>query len=349
MVDRIFIDNGLLGVLGKDIKGNLWNSFLDTMDSRKFSLEDRRNYFVTDIFLFLEFIGLGKLLEKIPPTSFPIIKNSIDDLFNKTETLEIEDVNKVLENAFNQCLSICKTLPETNPQALLNQHKDHLLHFPGDGANLLDSIISGSYLESLKNHPQDIHDRISQHLAWQLMITSLRTIINEVPTNRHPDLVLRLFESMMASVHHYIFSYGVQLNFFRLAEAMYLSTIRKDEKKLSQSEVMWLQEYRQKHQTRKRGDIADCIYLDRAILGNIEKENGEFRQYPVNVLTMDDPTDILNRLSLFRNVLEKLQSEVDSWRLSPVYSSKIICLEQQGQSIIYKETIEHAIQNISSL
>ncbi|MGE4573288.1 hypothetical protein [Parachlamydia sp.] len=346
MVDRIFIDNGLLNTLCKDTKGNLWNSFLDTMNSRGFSLEDRRNCFATDIFLFLEFIGLGKILEKTSSTLLPTIKSSIIDLFRQTKSVEITDINKVLDNAFVQCFSACKALPEINPQALLTQHKDHLSHFPGEGAKFLDRIISDSYLENLQNHPQDMHDSISRHLAWQLLTTILRTIFNEVSISSQPDLVLRLFEPMMASIHHAVLSYGVQLNFFRLAEAMYLSTIRQYEKKLTQPDVIWLQEYRQKHQTRKRGDLADCIYLDRAILGYIEVENGELRQSPITVLTMDDSTDVFNRLKLFRNVLEKLQSEVKDWRLNPVYSCKVICLEQH---LLYKETVEHAIQPTSSL
>ncbi len=299
MADRIFIDNGLLSTLCKDTNGKLWNSFLDTMNSRGVSLEDRRNCFATDIFLFLEFIGLGKILEKTSSTLFPIIKSSIIDLFRHTKSIEITDINKVLDNAFSQCFSACKALPGINPRSLLAQHKDHLSHFPSEGAKFLDRIISDSYLENLHNHPQDMHDSISQHLAWQLLITILRTIFNEVSIRSQPDLVLRLFEPMMASIHHAVLSYGVQLNFFRLAEAMYLSTIRQYEKKLIQSDVIWLQEYRQKHQTRKRGDLADCIYLDRAILGHIEVENGELRQSPTTVLTMDDSTDVFNRLKLF--------------------------------------------------
>lgn len=346
MADRIFIDNGLLGALCKDTKGNLWNSFLDTMNSRGLSLEDRRNCFATDIFLFLEFIGLGKILEKTPSTLLPTIKSSIIDLFSQTESVEITDINKVLDGAFVHCFSACRALPEINPQALLIQHTNHLSHFPGEGAKFLDRIISDSYLENLKNHPQEMHDSISRHLAWQLLITILRTIFNEVSTSRQPDLVLRIFEPLMASIHHAILSYSVQPNFFRLAESMYLSTIRQYEKTLPHSDVIWLQEYRQKHQTRKKGDLADCIYLDRAILGYIEVDNGELRQSPVTVLTMDDPADVLNRLKLFRNVLEKLQREVKDWRLNPVYSCKVICLEQH---IMYKETVEHAIQTVPSI
>lgn len=346
MVNRIFIDNGLLSTLCKDTKGDLWNSFLDTMNSRGISLEDRRNCFATDIFLFLEFIGLGKILEKTSSTLLPIIKTSIIDLFRQTKAAEITDINKALDNAFAQCFSACRALPEIDPHALLAQYKDHLSHFSSEGAKFLDRIISDSYLKNLHNHPQDMHDSINHHLAWQLLITILRAIFNEVSIKSQPDLVLRLFEPMMASIHHVVLSYGIQLNFFRLAEAMYLSTIRQYEKKLIQSDVAWLQEYRQKYQTRKKGDLADCIYLDRAILGNIEVENGELRQSPTIVLTMDDLTVVFNRLKLFRNVLEKLQSEVKDWRLIPLYSCKVICLDQ---NLVYKETVEHAIQPAPSL
>lgn len=346
MVDRIFIDNGLLGILCRDTKGNLWNSFLDTMSARGLTLEDRRVFVCTDIFLFLEFIGLGKILERMPTTLLPNIKNKIIELFLRTDSVKLEDINKALDDAFNQCFLICKDMPEITPQDLLTQHKNQIRYFSGEGAKFLDHAIFNLYLENLKNHPKDMHGSICCHLAWQALTTILRSVFNEVSTSKHPDLVLELFEPLMASVHHIVLTYGIQPNFFRLAETAYLSTIRRYEKTLSQSDLIWLHEYREKHQTRKKGDLADCAYLDRGILGYLETENKEFRQFPVTVLTMDDPADVLNRLRLFRNVLEKLQSEVKDWRLIPVYSCKVICLEQH---ITYKETVEHAIQTAPSL
>jgi hypothetical protein len=176
-----------------------------------------------------------------------------------------------------------------------------------------------------------------------MLATILRSIFNEVSTGEQPDLVLRLFEPMMASMHNAILSYGIQPNCFRVAEAAYLSTMRSHEKQLTQSDLNWLQNYRQKHQTRNKGDLGDCICQDRAIIGYLEIEEGELRQRPVTVLTMDDPVDVLNRSELLRKVLEKLQREVKDWNLNPVYSCKVVCLEHIDERIIYKETVEHAI------
>ncbi|GEM_PF-6860940 len=151
------------------------------------------------------------------------------------------------------------------------------------------------------------------------------------------------FEPLMAMVHHSAFTHGSPPNFFRLAETTYLSYMRKHEKELSPTDLAWTQEYIRKYQTGKSKDLADCAYLDRVIFGHLAMADGKLQQLPVTVLTMDDPTEVFNRLKLLRNMIEKLKSEVEDWHLDPIYSCKVLCFAQINGRLLYKDTIEHAI------
>lgn len=344
MVERISIDNGLLYLLCKDTQGDLWDSFLDIATSNNLDLEDRRTFFVTDETLFLEFIGHGRILKKIPSEIRSEIKSSLSNLFKSEELVDIEKINKVLNSMFNLCFDSCKNLPETNPSDLLDKYKNHISHLKGKGAGFIDKIFTNSQLRALKENPQAMHLSICSNLAWHLLIATLESTFNEVSTSKHSNLTFRFFEPLINIIHHLVFDHGIQPNLFRLVETTYLSTIRHQEKKPSQAESEWIQTYRKKYKTRTKGDLNDCSYLDRDLLGYIEITDGELRQLPLTIFTMDAPNSVFNRLQLFRNMLEKLKTEVDDWRLSISYSCKVICIEQVSGRFMYKDTIEHAIQ-----
>lgn len=343
MPERISLDNGLLNLLCKDTRGTLWNSFLDVTTSKNLHLIDRKSFLLADEMVFLEFIGLGKILKEVPSSLLNDIRPHICSLFNQQRPIELEKINKVIDIAFELCLNACKSLPKIMPEALLAQHKKHLSYLPNESAKFLDRAISSQYLESLNTTPENVYKQICRNLTWQLATTILRSVFNTTATNKHPDLILRFFEPLMAILHHSACTHGSPPNFFRLAETTYLSYMKKHEKKLSSTELAWIKEYIRKHQTGKRKDLADCAYLDRALLGHVEITDGKLQQLPVTVLTMDDPTEVLNRLKLFRNMIEKLKSEVEDWHLNPIYSCKVLCFSQTNGQLEHKDTIEHAI------
>ncbi len=345
-MERIFLDNGLINYLSKDTIGQLWDNFLDITASKGLYLQDRKSFFITDEMQFLEFIGLGKILEDVPPSLLPAIKNQITNLFNRRDYIELKELNKIIDSIFSQCLIQCEALSKIKPQAILDQHKKHLGHLSSKSAKFLDQAISNQCLVSLNTNPENLYKHICRNLTWQLVTTILRTIFNEVSTKIHQDLVLRLFEPFMSTIHHAALTHGSPPNFFRLAETTYLTSIKRYEKKLSKEEQTWIMEYRQKYQTGSKKDLMDCAYLDKALLGYLDMTDGELKQLPVTVLTMDTPLQVLNRLKLLRNVLEKLKSEVNDWRLNPVYSCKVLCLERIDGCLKYKDTVEHAIQPI---
>ena len=89
--------------------------------------------------------------------------------------------------------------------------------------------------------------------------------------------------------------------------------------------------------------MVDCIYLDKALLGNVEVINKEIQQSPVTVITLDKPDQVYKRLQMYRNELESLQSIVDGWNLNPLYSCKVMCLDFQEDHFNFKDLIQHAI------
>jgi len=342
MAERISIDNGLLNHLCKDTQGILWNSFLDITTSKGLHLTDRKSFFLVNEMEFLEFIGLGAILKEVPHTLLNDIKYHVSRFFSQPRPIE-EKLSKTIDTLFELCLNACKSLPKIMPEALLAQHKTHLGYLPNESARFLDRAISSQYLEGLNTAPENVYKQICRNLTWQLATTMLRSAFNEISTNKHPDLILRFFEPLMAMLHRSAFSHGSPPNFFRLAETTYLSYMRKHEKELSLTDLAWVEEYMRKYQTGKKKDLADCSYLDRALLGHLEMSNGKLQQLPVTVLTMDDPVEVLNRLKLFRNVIEKLKFEVKDWHLNPIYTCKVLCLAQTNGHLEYRDIVEHAI------
>ncbi len=344
MTKRYSIDNGLLNHLCKDTKGHLWNSFLDIIASHGLHLKSHSTLFLASELEFLEFIGLGKILEEVPSTLLDDVKHRVSCLFNQQELADLESLNKTLDDIHNQCLKECEALPKIKPQALLAQHKKHLSYLRNEAARFLDQAISSQYLEGLNTSPQNVYKQICRNLTWQLATTTLRSAFNEISTKENPFLILRFFEPLMAILHQSAHIGGVPPNLFRLVEAAYVSYVKKHKKELNSAELAWAQEYLENYQTGKNKDLSDCIYLDRALLGYLEIAGGKLQQQPVTVLTMDDPVEVFNRLKLFRYMIEKLRSEVEDWRLDPIYSCKVLCLAETDERLVYKDTVQHAIQ-----
>ena len=89
MTERISIDNGLLNHLCKDAKGIFWNSFLDIAASKNLRLKDRKSFLLANEMEFLEFIGLGTILEEVPSTLLGDIKHHVFCLFNQQKPVEL--------------------------------------------------------------------------------------------------------------------------------------------------------------------------------------------------------------------------------------------------------------------
>lgn len=143
----------------------------------------------------------------------------------------------------------------------------------------------------------------------------------------------------MASVYHLITLKGTQPNFFRLAESMYLCSIQQQKANMSQDELGWLQTYHSYKTSHKR-DLCDCVYLDKAMIGHLDFVSDGFKQLPITVFTCDKPEEVYKRLSIFRNILEKLKSEVLGWELYPQYGCKVICIKVNAYCTL-ADVVEH--------
>ena len=341
MVERVFIDNGLLALLCNDTQGSLWDSFLDVAASKGIILEDRRACVESDPLLFLEFIGHGRILDEIPSSLFPAIKELGQPLFELEEPVAESEINKVLEKMFGQCLAACQSISELIPSALIFKHQEHKKYLKGKGAALLNSLISEPYLKDLQNNPDSAYLYICRNMAWQVLMINLRSSFDQISTKRNPSLILKLFEPLMASVHHLITLKSIQPNIFRLAESMYLCTIQQQKASMDQNALKWVQTYQNSHKTCPKGDLCDCVYLDKAMLGHLDFSSDGFNQFPITVFTCDKPEQVLKRLSLYRNMLEKFKSEVAGWELNPQYCCKVVCVTANVQFSLL-DLVEHA-------
>lgn len=304
-------------------------------------LENRRAYVESDPLLFLEFIGLGRILDEIPSTLFPTIRELGRPLCESGKPIVESEIHQILDKMFGECLTACKGISEISPSSLIAKHNDHIKHLTGRGATLLNSLISDSQLTALQNNPRGTHNNICRNLAWQILMINLRSSLDQISTKKNPTLVLKIFEPLMATIHHLISSNSIHPNIFRLAEAMYLCSIKQQKATLDQNALKWVQTYESNYKTRNKGDLCDCIYLDRAMIGHLDFSCDGFKQLPITVFTGDTPDQVLKRLSLFRNVLEKLKSEVTGWELNPQYCCKVLCLKTNIQFSLV-ETVRHA-------
>lgn len=114
---------------------------------------------------------------------------------------------------------------------------------------------------------------------------------------------------------------------------------------MTQDALEWVKTYQSTYKTCHKGDLCDCIYLDKAMIGHLDFSNDGFRQFPVTVFTCDSPEQVLKRLSFFRNVLEKLKLEVVGWELNPQYCSKVVCIKVNMHCSLI-DVVEHACPSL---
>lgn len=340
MSKRIFIDSGLLNYICKDTEGSLWDSFLDVAAASGNILDDRRACVQTDPLLFLEFIGHGRIIEQVPQELSSHIKELGQSLFDSKEDVCETDIYQTLDKMYSKSLNVCQSLQVLKPASLLEKYSEQGKFIKGKGGVLLKPLICGSYLDSLQNDPDLTCLSICQELAWQLLMINLRSAFNKISSKSNPALVLKLFEPLMASVHHLITSKTIQPNIFRLVESMYLSSIKTQKARMSQEEWSWIQDYENKYKTCAKGDLCDSVYLDKAMVGHLDFGN-ERIQLPVTVFTCDESKQVYNRLKIFRNILEKFKSEVEGWELIPQYSCKVVCVKVKTQCSL-GEIVQHA-------
>lgn len=344
MTKRIYIDNGLLSELCQDKRGVLNDSFLDICGDCNLNLENRRVNISNDWSSFLEFIGSGRIMDEVSLDFPELIKQKFISYFNLLIPMDLEEVNQLIDIAYSDCLSTCQNIKILESSNLITLFHEKHKRCEGEASKFLIPIVAGRYVESIKLDPQGTNITICCNLSWELLSIRLASLIAQTSTKKYPLRILKLFQPLISVYHKICIDHGNQPNLFRLMEASYLSIVGK-QTNMPLEMLKRLQNYKRKYQTRSKGDLGDCSYLDAGMIGHLDICYNKVHQFPVTVFTLDKPEQVLHRLSLFRYMLEKLQKEIENWNILPQYASNIICVDFVDKKLKLKDVVAHSILN----
>lgn len=342
MTKRIFIDTGLLSLICGDDSGKIYNNFLDITNSCGFQIENRKITLTSDWSLFLEFIGLGRIMEKLSPQFDKSIEDKLLLYFESDYQMTAEELNVIIESAYADCLIECGQLNELKHDKIENLYETKKTFNNNYASKLIIPTISDSYISSIRKYPKKSLEEISYNLAWELLAIRLFSLISSKSIKKHSERVLKLFEPLVSIWHKICLDFGTQPGLFRLFETSYLATVSK-QSNMSKYDHQKLKTYKEKYRTRSKGDLTDCMYLEYGMIGHLVQSEKEITQYPVTVFTCDKLEQVTHRLSLFRYMLEKIVVEVDGWKIFPQYACNVYCLEFRNNNLHLVDSVSHAI------
>lgn len=342
MVKRIFFDTGLLSAFCTDRSGIYYNSFLDISTKCGLSIENRRVTVENNWFLFLEFIGLGRVMDKASLCFDKPIEKQILYYFDSPMPTKVEQINKIIETAYEDCISSIQKIEALDPSNLVSLFDQKNKRCSSNVSKNIIPLIAGRYEKNLKFNPHNAHLQICCNLAWEILLKRFLSLVSQSSIKKYPERILKLFQPLISIWHRICLDFGTQPSFFRLVETSYLATVSKQANMCTDTHLK-LKTYKQKYQTRSKSDLADCSYLDFGMIGHLSQSCGEILQFPVTVFTCDKPCQVSHRLSLFQYMLEKLQEEVEGWSIFPQYGCNVFCLELYDGYLKFVDSVSHPI------
>ena len=340
---RLYIDNSLLSDLCKDSQGTLWNGFLDITNECYLDIEDRKISLQNDWGLFLEFIGLGNVLRKLCFDFDSETMKTLTSFLESTPAWNINQLNKLLDDIFTKCLSECHSLVSIQPSNLISKYNEQCKYYRGAGSGILLPIIADRYAKCLTSDPQDSLSTLTKYLAWHRQCAYYNSAFNQLITKGKEPRVWDLFQQLMATFYWIASDHKIQLPWFRLINTTYLLTTSYDKNDCNSEQRKWFEKYTHQHKLKGNEDLADCSYIDAATIGKIDIVDEEIIQNPVVVFTKDNPDQVRSRLQISRNFLEKLQTEVEGWSITPSYGGEVICVKRTNGSVSLVEKIKHCV------
>lgn len=159
MTKRIFIDTGLLSLICGDDSGKIYNNFLDITNSCGFQIENRKITLTSDWSLFLEFIGLGRIMEKLSPQFDKSVEDELLLYFESDYQMTAEELNMIIESAYADCLIACGQLNELKHDKIENLYETKKAFNNNYASKFIIPTISDSYMSSIRKYPKKIPRR----------------------------------------------------------------------------------------------------------------------------------------------------------------------------------------------
>ncbi|NGX28004.1 MAG: hypothetical protein K940chlam1_00176 [Candidatus Anoxychlamydiales bacterium] len=335
----VFFDNGVLRSLTKKSKtkenlGKDWNNFYDNVVIKHEPNLEKKGLdplFGWDIFI--EFVGLGEVIEKIKTelTNFEK-KNHVNDFILKPDQF-IDKLFVLARNAFLKNESLSQT-------SLLEKIKEQKTHSGDYASNDLISITLNKCEKFIKE--KKYHEDLINYLAWEVICGYPYFHIEQMSELDDQEKIIDNaidYYGCLSRCFHDLFKEKKSVSYYRLGEAQYF-TIKKLEEKRDKSDIFqkWLEKNYHKSKQIKSNlnnfqDLADVSLIDYACLGYLENK--------VTSFTFDEPDVVKIRIGIFCQSWEMYRN-VEDWELK-LNPGVIYCLSKEDFSVIEKIIVEKLI------
>lgn len=307
---KLCIDNKLIRKLEQSSETE-WKSFIDDSIQRGDLPKDTSRYIIFGWPNLLAYLDLGSLFENFFTFDEhnPLFAYILSSLACWTEE---EELFRLYDQVFVECLTHVKALPQIDPRFLVDeiQKREALPWF----SQTLDQ-----YKNMLMTNPSNAMHDLILYLGWDRVCVNLAMVFEYPSTDLTTLEGLKVLRECLLESFQHITGQGRTLpGFFRLLEALYAFEMRQENLETHNKEE-WEILCLGGSVLKPRNAIADVLYIDKAIGPTKEA---------LTVFTMDTSDNVKATESLAQCILKKLVSEQNNWNfiLNPV---KILCVKEE--------------------
>lgn len=286
MTLNLFFDNGLFSLLTKNDHENFYNNFHDSLACHIPSFKDKDCSIIFTEDSFLEYIGLGNILNLKP-------KLNLDKLNIDLKNIDEKKLSKILDEKFNEAINHFLKHPKLIKKILLEKIDEQLEHSKNLATTFIvkDTLIryKTNIIEDYKNFHKSLAFNLAWHVICQLPFINLEQISKEKFENT--KIILAKIQTALLRIFYHLYTkQKIELNSYRLSDKMsknstYLGHINNDNSiKKNYYFPYFLEDNK---------DLCDADYIHFATLGTLNFNN---EQEPCLVFTTDEQKVIENRL-----------------------------------------------------
>ncbi len=163
-----------------------------------------------DWLLFLEFIGLGRVMEGASLDIKSSIGDQLASYFDSSNPWNLDQVNQLIDTAYKDCLIECQNINKLAPATLIAKYEAQRKYCIGKASALLVPTIAERYAEALRNNPSVAHFNLCLNLAWQLLSWRLASMMAQTSIKQHPSRIFELFQPLIAVWYQIALDHGNQ-------------------------------------------------------------------------------------------------------------------------------------------
>ena len=319
---KAYVDNKLI----KNITNGFYslenkNLLIEACKKAEILKEVQNLHFILGWPSLFEYLGLNDLFVNLPKFDE---QNKLYNFLISTLSIDPEKdlLIRLYDEVFVQCITQIRSLPEIDPDFLINQIQK-ARQFPLD-ASMKDlfSLSLVQYEKKFSKEPyHTIHD-LTLYLAWDRVCVNFAIVFEHLSTNPQILNGLNILRECLIESYLHINAQGrTSPSFFRLIEALYAYDMRAENLQ-SHSDSDWAILCQSAIALRSRDSPADVFYIDAAL------KNPENATEVLKGFTLDPIDKVKSTLALARHLIEKLKLEIPEWQYT-LCPQEIFCLKDE--------------------